>query len=194
MFLTLVFLFFSIIGIGASFPIAQSHHISYFTIFTDYFSFLTFCGVTTGFLLLLFRFIFSRKFNPNWKIFTIPKYEIKFYEKIKVKKWHNIIPDLGGLVGFKKNLNEKPVKNAEFYYRFLYENVNAEALHGFSIIFSPIFFVFLNPAFYSTIGICCLLIVVIGNLMPVIIQRYNRPRLQRLYNKLAEKEKHNSDV
>ena len=102
MFLTLVFLFFSIIGIGASFPIAQSHHISYFTIFTDYFSFLTFCGVTTGFLLLLFRFIFSRKFNPNWKIFTVPKYEIKFYEKIKVKKWHNISLTLADLSDLRK--------------------------------------------------------------------------------------------
>lgn len=181
--LIIIYLFLSIIGIGCSFPIANQYNIPYLEIFTDYFSFLTFCGVITGVLLLFFRFIFSRKFNPNDKIFYIPKWEIKLYENIKVKKWKNVVPDLGGLVGFKKNLEEKPVKDEKFYYDFLYENVNAEYLHGFSIIFSPIFFIFLNPHFYITIGLTSTLITTILNLIPVIMQRYNRPRLLKLYNK-----------
>ena len=95
------------------------------------------------------------------------------------------------MVGFKKKINVEQAKDSHFYFKFLYENINASTLHGLDILLSPIFFVFLDHHFYITIGLTEMLIIFILNIIPVMIQRYPRPKLLKLYNKSLKAEQKN---
>ncbi len=186
--LLIVVLIISAISIGTSIPVALSNHIPISQVFYDFSSCLVFIGVSCELLLLLFRFIFKHKFNPNSKLFYVSKAEVRFYEKTKIRFWKKIIPDLGFLVGFKKQLTKVEVHNSQFYKRFLFENVNAAYLHFFTFLISPTFFVFLTKTFYLSIGIPCMLISFLLNLLPALLQRYLRPRLLALYNLTCKRE------
>lgn len=188
MYYTAIFLFMSAISIFTSFPVAIQHSIPYIDIVTDYLAYMTFSGCLCALIMLIARYATKANFNPNKKIFKVPMYEQKFYEKIKIDKWKKIVPDFGKMVGFKKKINPQECKNADFYERFLYENINASILHFTDILLTPIFFIFLRPEFYVTIGLCGLLTIFILNIIPVMLQRYLRPRLLKIYNKLKAKE------
>lgn len=181
MYYLIIFISLSALAIGCSFPIAVQNNISTTQILCDYLAFTTFAGVMCGVTLIIARPLTKKFFNPNSKLLHVSKTEINFYKKIKLEQWKDIVPDFGKLVGFKKKIDFSQSKNSKFYERFLYENVNAEILHGFDILLSPIAFCFLNPKFYPTIGLCGMAMVFILNIFPVILQRYLRPRLQRLY-------------
>lgn len=119
-------------------------------------------------------------FNPNLKIFKVFKKEKRILEKIGVRKWKDLVPDMGCLCDFKKGKVESDDLN--YLYKFLEESCYAEAIHigmilcGFiSIIIWPIDEVW-NFTFPLAMVNLCL------NLPPVLIQRYNRPRLLNLYN------------
>ncbi len=71
---------------------------------------------------------------------------------------------------------------------FLYENINASILHSFCILLSPIFFIFIHKKFYITIGLIGMILIIITNLMPVMLQRHLKPRLLNIYNNLKERE------
>lgn len=86
MYYILIYVLLSAIGIGCSFPIAMQYNIPFADIIYDYFVFLTFSGVVCGVILLLTRIITKYKFNPNSKVFKVSEKEIKFYDKIKLKK------------------------------------------------------------------------------------------------------------
>lgn len=188
MFFLICFIVISTIGIGCSYPIALQYGIDFSTIIYDYLACLTYCGVVSGALMLIFRMIFKWKFNPNSKLFYVHPHEVAFYEFTKIRKWKKLIPDMGSLVGFKKKMDSMKIRDSQFYYRFLYENVNASYLHAFTFLFSPVFFSFLTRAFYATIGTSCMLIVFIFNVLPAVLQRSLRPRLLNLYNRALAKE------
>lgn len=188
MFYFFVYIIISAIAIFSSFPIAKANGIPYLDILTDYLSYTTFSGVLCAFIMLYARNVTKIKFNPNNKFFQIPKWEQRFYERIKVEKWKKLIPDFGKMVKFKKKIDFSQAKNAAFYHRFIYENINASILHFVDILLTPIFFVFLHKEFYITIGICGMLMIFILNIMPVMLQRYLRPRFIRIYNRLKAQE------
>ena len=180
MYYFMIYLTLSAIGIGCSFPIAFENQIPVEFIFYDYFSFLTYCGVCCGFLLLS-RPVTKRYFDPCSKLWRVSESEQRFYRAIKLQSWKKIVPDFGRFVGFQKNMQDKDIHNSEFYKRFIYETVNASFLHGVDILLAPLFFLFLHREFYLTIGLTCLAIVFILNILPVMVQRYNRPRLIKMY-------------
>lgn len=188
MFYFFVYVVFSAIAISCSLPIAQQNSIPYLDVLTDYLAFTTFSGVMCGVILLFARFATKIKFNPNARIFRIPKFEQRFYEEIKIDKWKCLVPDFGKMVGFKKKIDPSQAKSSQFYRRFLYENINASLLHFIDILLTPFFFFFLHPEFYITIGLCGMLIIFFLNIIPVMLQRYLRPRLLNLYNKLLARE------
>ena len=147
MYYLIISLLFSIIAIFSSFPIAISNGIPLLDALTDYLAYITFSGCLCGFILILARPLTKIKFNPDLKIFKVPEWEQRFYKKIKIDKWKFIIPDCGNLVKFKKKINLSNAKNADFYKRFLYENINASILHFFAIILTPVFFLFIHKEF-----------------------------------------------
>lgn len=75
MFYTLIYVIFSAISIFASFPIAAQNGIPYLDILTDYLAYTTFSGCLCALIMIVARYATKIKFNPNSKIFRVPKYE-----------------------------------------------------------------------------------------------------------------------
>lgn len=134
----------------------------------------------------------SKLFNHRFKIFHIFKFERRFYELIRIKKWKDLIPELGGLADFRKNKLAEPTNN-EYVEKFLTECCYGEVIHFNSIIlgFLIIFFDLRHCLFF---GIPVAIANAIINFLSYMILRYNRPKLNVLYERnrrMAERSKKN---
>ena len=128
---------------------------------------------------ILIRLIPEKKLNPFAKIFQISKGEKKFYEAIGVKKWKDLIPESGKyLAHFAKDKIEKPNDN-KYVLKFLNETLYAGIMHIISIFAGFIPLVFMP--YKLTIVLPIALVNAFLQILPVIVQRYNRVRLVTLY-------------
>lgn len=118
-------------------------------------------------------------FSPYRRIFNIPKAEDKLHSLLLVRKWKDKIPELGQLCNFKKD--RLSGTKSEYLYVFLEETCYAEMIHllmgivGFAVMF-------INPMrlwVYYPLQLCVFNLIL--NLPPILVQRYNRPKLIRIY-------------
>ena len=133
----------------------------------------------------LFAFIVSKlpnKWFENKKFFNVSKKEQRFYEKLGIRSWKDKVWELGGLGGFSKSKIVDP-KDPEYSKRFLIESYKGEIDHiigmfvGFSVIFLfPLKFAFL-------VGVPVGIVNMVLNYMPVMILRYNTPKLEVLHKR-----------
>lgn len=125
--------------------------------------------------------------NFNLKIFKVTKKEKSFYEFLKIKKWKELIPEIGHFTGFRKNRISEP-NNINYIKRFLHEICYGEIGHfvsmflGILIIFIPWF----NPI-WTPICIVTIIVNAILNLLPIFVLRYNSYALSIIYNRLKRK-------
>lgn len=141
-------------------------------------------GLIDGVVALIIRLLPKSLFQPDKKAFRVSERKINFYKKLGVKKWKEKVPDLGQFANFKKNKIENPF-SIKYMHRFLVENCYGDMIHivsafmGFLIVLFPP----LNVSF--TIAFPIALINFVINYMPMMIQRYNRPKLLNIYNRLV---------
>ncbi len=139
----------------------------------------------------LVRFLVPQKyFDENAPLFKEHKFESSFYRKIKVSKWKDKLPDAGKLIHFQRDSLPEDI-DQNYINRFITECCIAELGHlTVGILgFASLFFVFLIPGDNKLehLGVFLLLSIMdlFIQLLFVIIQRYNRPRLiklRKLYN------------
>ncbi len=134
----------------------------------------------------LVRFLVPKKyFNENRWLFKERKFESSFYRKIKVSKWKDKLPDAGKLIHFQRDSLPEDMDEA-YINRFITECCIAELGHlSVGILgFTSLFFVFLIPGNTQIEHLEVFLILAILDLFVqmlfIIIQRYNRPRLIKL--------------
>lgn len=114
-------------------------------------------------------------FDCNKKIFVVNKKERKIYEKLKIKSWKDKVPEMGQLCNFKKN--KIASLDTNYLNKFLTETCYAEIVHyGMLIIGVCIFFVYSIENSFN-IALPLFLINAILQIPPIMIQRYNRPKL-----------------
>lgn len=110
----------------------------------------------------------------------------EIYNKIfKIRKWKNLLPDGGAIMknGFrKKHLSNTSADNLE---KFVIESCRAELAHLLSILPFWIFGLF-APA---RIIIYMLIYAILVNFPCIIAQRYNRPRVVRLLERMQRQTK-----
>lgn len=142
-------------------------------------------------LAFVIRRLPKKWFDFRYKFFHIFKFEKKWYKKIKIKKWKDLIPELGQFTNFSKGKVEEPTNNA-YIERFLLEICYGEVIHFSSILFGICVIFLYDLRFCWCIG----LPVAIGNGMihylSLAILRYNRPKLMLLHerNERLQKRKH----
>lgn len=140
---------------------------------------------------LCFQNLLVKKINPLKPYYRPHPWEEKLYLKLGVRKWKDKIPELGKLfAGFDKS-QVGDMKNNEHVARFIAETITAEYIHKFSALFGLIAIVGCLKTWFI-VGIPLLLANIIINTMPVIVQRYNRPKLYMLYAR-NEKSKQQSN-
>lgn len=104
----------------------------------------------------------------------------KFYKKFKISRWQSRVPDMSRAftkIMPPKRLSGTPDK--ETVILMIEETCIAEAVH-FCLILSGIGYIFIWPGLGGRI---CFYLSVIINIIFIMIQRYNRPRLVSVYRK-----------
>lgn len=133
--------------------------------------------------------------NPNAWCFKVFKFERGFYERIRIRKWKDKIPELGGV--FKKFSKQHLTSNTpEYVHHFIVETIYGEMSHTWSIVAGLLVFV-VFPQHILNFALPLFLINLILNILPAMIQRYTRPKLCKMYVRLLEKEKemmYNDDI
>jgi glycosyl-4,4'-diaponeurosporenoate acyltransferase len=121
-------------------------------------------------------------------MFRVFKFEASglIYEKLfLVNKWKDKLPDGSKILkeGFSKN--KVDAMSLDYFKKFLIEVNRAELSHWLQMLPAPLFFLFNLPI----IGYLMIVYAVLFNLPFIIAQRYNRPKLIRIINKLGENKK-----
>lgn len=118
--------------------------------------------------------------------------EGKIYKKIGIAKWQAKVPDMSRI--FTKIMPPKRIENrpeAEELIIMIKETCIAEIIHVL-IIFCGFIYLSAWPGFG---GIFCFWLNVFANLVFVVIQRYNRPRLMKLLKRKGyRKEKEGKEL
>ena len=134
------------------------------------------------------RLLPKRCANFEKKRFSVSKKEKKFYEKLKIRKWKDFVPEIGQFTGFRKNKLENP-QSIEYVERFLMEACYGEIGHFFSF-FTGFLIVLLFPVFpgwwYFSVPVA--VINLLMNIPSFFILRYNFYKLQVLHARLLKKQ------
>ena len=138
-----------------------------------------YCALLLGIIDVIIRLLPRKIWQFDKGSFRVSKKEARFYEKLGIKKWKDkAVPELGKTAGFsKKNLQGTEI---EYLSKFLMETCMGETLHliGAVVAFTALA-VFPAQDWYFV-----LFIVIINffiNILPCMIQRYNRYRLGVVY-------------
>lgn len=157
---------------------------SFYTVFTVIFCFVKIL-LPSLLCAILIRKMPTKWFGFNNKYFVVGDKEKMFLQKIGVKKWKNSVPDFGQTVNFKKNKLLNPA-NKEYLEKFLLETCYGEVLHKLCIYTSWLSLLFISKKFLINIALPIVLCYTLYNIPPILIQRYNRPRLVKHYEKICE--------
>lgn len=139
--------------------------------------------------------IFVRMFPKKWvnpfnKIYTVHKWESKFYVKLGIRKWKDLIPESGKmLTGFGKR-EVLDMKDNAYLFKFMEETVYAEVMHLLSAVLGFLV-VFVNLKLWLLVGIPLAIFNFILQILPAMVQRYNRPKLMLAYRR---NEKYNQPI
>ncbi len=125
--------------------------------------------------------------DPEKKIFHVSQKEKKFYEKLKIRKWKDKIPEIGQFTGFRKNKLVDP-KSVEYLDRFLLESSYGEIGHLVSC-FTGFFILLLFPVYelWLAVAIPVAIVSALLNIPSYMILRYNSYKLRILRDSTAKK-------
>ena len=141
--------------------------------------------VVSGIVATLVRQVLPEKWFNEMDI-KVSKKEMRFYEKLGVKKWKDLVPELGFFTGFRKNKIANP-KSIEYVDRYILE-INYGIYVHFVSIFASFLIVFIYPLKYCLMfGIPVAIVSVILHLMPLFTLRYNLPKLKAIKQILINK-------
>ena len=117
--------------------------------------------------------------NPNNRLFCEKPWEAggEIYQRLfKVRRWKAVLPELSDF--FRKLFPKKKIKtfDSDYLRSYIIESCRAELTH-----FCIIGITFLFPIWAGfSVSLLIIYISILLNLPFIVIQRYNRPRIQRL--------------
>jgi len=134
------------------------------------------------------KLVTSKIFNKDSKFYKTTKFELKFYNFIKIKKWKDKVLELGIFGGFRKN-KLKDTKDQEYLNKFILE-INKGIVVHFISIFICVFILIIPPLinlYYITIPI--IIVAIVLNLLPLFVLKFIRPKMLKLkeYNQKRNK-------
>lgn len=126
------------------------------------------------------RLLPKRVASPEKRIFQVSAKEKKFYEKLKIRKWKDMVPEIGQFTGFRKNKIDDP-KSVEYLDRFLLEISYGEMGHIVSCVTSYlILLLFPVYSLWLAVAIPVATVSLLMNLPSLFILRYNSYKLRIL--------------
>lgn len=140
-----------------------------------------------GLFAFLIRRLPAKWFNHKKKLFIVSAGEKKFYEKIKIRKWKDKVPELGQFTDFSKNEIAEP-RNNKYLDRYFLEACYGEVIH-FSSLFLGFLIIFIYPlGYWLCFGFPIAVANIFFNLPSLFILRYNSTKLRVLYTSNERRE------
>lgn len=139
-----------------------------------------------GVFAFLIRRLPERWFRPENPSFAVSPRERRIYSALGIKRWKDLIPELGVFTGFHKDRLESTSDTA-YLCRFLLESNYgvlihlANAVSGFLILLLPF-----ASRVCIALPVACVNFVL--SILPVMILRYHTPVLLRLYRRSLRKD------
>ena len=183
-----IILIFLVVLISGNMFYVQSIGVSVETMLLWLFIAILICGVSSTLITITTRIVPEKWFNPFRRVYKISPREKNIYLKLKIKKWKDVIPELGKLGGFAKNKCKEP-NNPQYIFKFLTETCIAETLHLLSAISGILVLIILPKQFFFTMSLPIFLLNALLHIMPMLVQRYIRPKLLKIYNRLEKLQK-----
>ena len=126
--------------------------------------------------------------SPDCKFYQAGKKERRFYEKIGIKKWKDKVLELGILAGFRKNkIRDK--NSPEYIHKFLVESNKGINTHILNIVFGFLVIFCIPLKYWLVISIPVAVVNAILGLLPILILRYNIPKLKVAYERAVRLQK-----
>jgi len=125
--------------------------------------------------------------NLRWDRFPYKAHHLekegRIYESIHISRWKNKVPDMSRIANdmYEKKLGLS--RDPEQVLRLVQESCVAEFIHLLLIFISPFLLLFTEEAS----GFWIALLYAATNIPFIMIQRYNRPKLLHLYDRILEK-------
>ena len=125
-----------------------------------------------------------RWFDPGKFPFRSFKWEQegRIYEKIGIQYWKNHTPDMSK--HFQKTFAKQGnlLRSPEHLRKLVAETCSAEFVHMMLILLSPAFVLLMDEY-----GVLAMVLYILGNLVSLIIQRYNRPRIMKIIQRIEKR-------
>lgn len=133
--------------------------------------------------------IYPKKwYDRNRKLYKERNFEKKFFEIIKIKKWKDNVPQFLNIKNITQAKDNTDVRESEYMDFFVFETCRAEHAHLCFIIAAMVCWLFVPDALKLKFGLPVLLVWSFYNLLSILIQRYNRPRMISFLEKLKKRE------
>lgn len=176
MYLTII----SVCGLMIASIVALATHTPYlvalgFTVFA-----VVLVILVDGLVATIARLLPKKCANHEYKVFSVSLKEKKFYEKLKIRKWKEKVPEIGHFTGFRKNKIIEP-KNVEYLNRFLLEICYGEIGHFFGVFFGFVILL-IHPIHHAWLAISIPVAIINGilNIPLLFVLRYNSFKLENL--------------
>lgn len=126
--------------------------------------------------------LFPKKiFDCKRKRFVVSDREKKAYDRLKIKAWKDKIPETGALLKiFDKTKVENP-EDPAYLALFLRETAYAEVMHLYSAPLGFLLLLLAPGVMKWTIALPVIMVNFCLQIPPVLVQRYNRHRIAKLY-------------
>jgi glycosyl-4,4'-diaponeurosporenoate acyltransferase len=124
-------------------------------------------------------------FNPEHRLYLTKAWEQggEIYQKIfHVRAWKKIIPSGAAVYKGAFRLKTLPTYKFEYLQIWLKESCRAELCHWVMILPGFLFFLWNNVE----VGWWMVAYAVANNLVPIVMQRYNRPRVRKMLSQLQK--------
>lgn len=125
-------------------------------------------------------------FYHECKLYAVGPREIKFYRAIGLPAWKDRVIELGALGGFSKKKLVAP-NDSGYIDRFIYELNKGMFMHAVAVVGAFLIMAVPVPGLWS-IRLPVALVGAFLNILPLMVLRYNKPRLLLVKKRLARQQ------
>ena len=134
-----------------------------------------------GFFAFIIRRLPEKLFDYRKKFFRVSVKEKRFYKAIGVKKWKDLVIELGMFTSFSKSKFKDP-SDPEYTARFLLESCYGVVIH-ISCIFTGALAMFLYPPLTLRVGVFVAIVNAFLNILPIFVLRYNLEKISKIHER-----------
>lgn len=140
-----------------------------------------------GFCAFIIRRLPEKLFDYKRRFFRVTAREKRFYKAIGVKKWKDLVIELGMFTSFSKSKFSDPSDPA-YTARFLLESCYGVVIH-ISCIFTGALAMFIYPPLTLRVGIFVAIVNAFLNILPIFVLRYNLEKIAKIHERNLRRSK-----